>query len=305
MVSARYHLVSLAAVLFALAAGVVLGAGPLARAVNDTVASPRTSASPSAAAAAAALKAASTYDEAALASVSSRLLAGRLSGQTVVLVLLPGTSRPTVDAVTSMVRTAGGSVTGEVALTPAWADPNQLDVLVGITDQLAPPDSKPATDQPTDRAAAALASALVTKKTKRLGRTADTSTALLAGLAQGGFLATRGQPAQAASLSIVLGPAQTVGATAFVPLAQAMDASGSGAVVAAPRGSASPTGIVGAVRAQAAARAAVSSVDCVDLAAGRLAAVLALAAERDGSHGQYGLGPGADTPFPRPKASGG
>ena len=69
-------------------------------------------------------------------------------------------------------------------------------------------------------------------------------------------------------------------------------------MTAGPRGSAASGGIVGAIRADAANRAAVTTVDCVDLAAGRLAIVLALARDRTGHHGQYGLGPGADSPLP-------
>ncbi len=309
MVSARYHIVSLAAVLFALAAGVVLGAGPLAQAVNEKVATPKSSTSTAdasaSAAAVASLRAANTYDEAALTSLSGPLLAGRLAHGSVVLVLLPGTPRTEADAVGAAVRAAGGSVTGEVLLTAAWADPSKLDVLAGIADQLAPPDAKAASDGAVDRAAGALAAALVTRKGDRLGRAADTSTALLSGLGQGGFLTTQGEPARAASLAILLAPVRPVGAVGYLPLARALGVAGGGSVVAGPAGSAGAGGLVGAVRALPADRAAVSTVDCVDLAAGRLAVVLALVAAHGGTHGQYGIGPAADAALPNPKVSGG
>ena len=70
-------------------------------------------------------------------------------------------------------------------------------------------------------------------------------------------------------------------------------------MLAAPGGSAAAGGVIALLRGDATARAAVSSVDSLDVPAGRVAVVLALAQQKAGGHGQYGSGPGADAPVPR------
>ncbi len=302
MVNLRYHVISLAAVLMALAAGVVLGAGPLANAVSQAV-GPSPSASGQAgssaqASALASLQAQGAYDDAAIAAVSAKAVKGTLNTGRVVLVVAPGVSTDLVNRTTTLVRAAGATVTGVVDLTPAWTDPTQATVLAGITDQLAPPDTKPGDGTQASSSASALAAAVLGTTSKTIGATSDPATALLAGLQQGGFITTSGTPDEAAGLAILIGPSSARSGAALAPLAAALSAAGTGAVTAAPRGSAAAGGLIGAIRADATDRAAVSTVDCVDLAAGRLAVVLALVRDHAGHHGQYGLGPGADAPLP-------
>jgi hypothetical protein len=301
VVSLRYHLVSLAAVLMALAAGVVLGAGPLAEAVSGAV-GPETTPSAQAgssaqAAAVAQLRAVTSYDDAAIAAVSPKAVKGTLNGTRVVLVVAPGVPADQVSKTSDLLRAAGSTVSGVVRLTPAWSDPTQATVLAGITDQLAPADTKAGDGSQASSAASALAAALLATKPADIGSTSDSATALLAGLAQGGFLTQAGSPDSAAGLAVLLGPSGRTGA-ALAPLAVALSAAGTGAVTAAPRGSAAANGLVGTLRSDAKTRASVTTVDAVDLAAGRLAAVLALARDRTGHHGQYGIGPGANAPLP-------
>jgi len=297
MVTLRYHVVTLSAVLLALALGVVLGAGPLARAVDTTVGHQPASSAVSAGAATAALRA-SAYDDAVSAAVGRHVVRGALAGQRLVLVVAPGAPSAVVAAVSDLARAAGATVAGQVMLTSAWIDPAQSTVLAGITQQLAPPTTKPGTGSPASSAASALAASILTTKPAAVGKTSDPATALLAGLVQGGFVQIKGTPGQAASLAVLIGPASGDG-SALLPLADALAAAGTGTVVGAPQGSAQGDGLVAAVRNDAASRAAVSSVDCVDLAAGRIALVLAVAQEQIGRHGQYGMGPGADAPLPR------
>jgi hypothetical protein len=128
-----------------------------------------------------------------------------------------------------------------------------------------------------------------------------TATALLAGLTAGGFVTTSGTPASRAAAAVLLSPATVAAAAApsLLPLGPALaSASGGGMVLGGPTGSARPTGLVGMVRADAAARAVVSTADVADLTSGRVALVLALAQARTGKHGAYGAGPGADAPVP-------
>jgi hypothetical protein len=204
VVSLRYHLVSLAAVLMALAAGVLLGAGPLAQAASDSF-GPTPSASAQAgssaqATARAQLQSVNAYDEAAIAAVAAKVVRGTLNGTRVVLVVAPGVSTDLVGRTADLLRAAGATVTGQVNLTAAWTDPTQATVLGGIADQLAPADAKPGDGTQASSSASALAAALLATKSADIGATSDAATALLAGLQQGGFLTVTGTPDKARCL---------------------------------------------------------------------------------------------------------
>jgi hypothetical protein len=297
VVSFRYHLVSLAAALLALAAGVVLGAGPLADDV-DAALSP----SPSASADTSVedLQARVAFDDAYAAATEPRLLAGQLTDRRVVVVVLPATPTEVVSAGTAALTTAGAEVSGQVRITDAWVDPGQASVLSGIAERLAPPGAEPpAGASPYEVAAADLAAALVTDDADQVGVRSDPATALLTGLAEGGFLTTTGEPDALAGLAVVLSPAVPADGTvpALLPIAPALDAA-AGAVLAGPSGSAADGGLVAVHRAEETLRATASTVDVVDLAAGRVALVLALAERAEGGRGAYGAGPGADAPVP-------
>jgi hypothetical protein len=315
MVSLRYHLVSLGAALMALAAGVVLGAGPLSTTVNHALADQTSTTNGGASSASvAALRAQAAFDDTYAAATAAALVAGRLRDRHVVLIVSPGVTPYVVRAVTATLSQAGATITGPVTLTAAWQAPTQQAVLAGITSQLSP-TAAPAGAPPADATAAALASALVSPH--GVTRPADAATALLAGLVQGGFVVVTGQPAQAATMAVLLVPAGSTsgssstsgiaGASAqggLLPLARALATNSAAAVVAGPRGSAAGTGLLGVLRSAtstaAAARAVVSGIDNVDLVPGRVALVLALVQEAspNGGHGQYGQGPGADAPLP-------
>jgi Copper transport outer membrane protein, MctB len=299
VVSFRYHLVSVGAVLLALAAGVVLGAGPLSTKVSEALTPAKPSASVDTGATVAALKASAAAKDAYIAATSRALVTGQLHRTRVVLVIAPGTPARLAASVTAMLVQAGATVSGSVSLTVAWADPGQATVLDGITNQLAPPGTAVTTGSGAAQAAAALAAALVTRQASALGQTSDPATALLAGLVQAGFLTRTGSPDQAASLAVLLAPVTEPNAAGLLPLMSALRAAGRGVVVAAPTGSAKPGGVVAVLRGDAATRALVSTVDSADLISGRVALVLALVQQRAGGHGQYGSGPGADAPVPR------
>ena len=299
MVSFRYHLVTVGAVFLALAAGVVLGAGPLSTKVSSALTTSPTQAAASTQADLAALRATVTAGDAYIAATQKTLVAGQLHKTRVVLVVAPGTPTTMAASVTDMLVQAGATVTGAVTLTPAWSDPAHATVLDGITTQLAPANTLVTNTTGEAQAAAVLAAALVTRQTSALGRTSDPATALLAGLVQGGFITVTGTPDKAASLVVLLVPAIEPNAVGLLPLMAALHAAGRGVVVVAPSGSAGPGGSVAVLRADTPTRAQVSSVDSADSLGGRVAMVLALAQQKAGGHGQYGSGPGADAPVPR------
>ena len=298
MVSFRYHVVSLAAVLFGLAAGVVLGAGPLSSRVDSALGGSTATAAPSAAAS----PSAAGYDQAYVDATAGRLVTGKLAGVRVVVVTTPGTPTPLSRDVTAALTAAGATISGQVDLTTAWTDPGQATVLAQIASRLAPADAQiPPTATEAEQTAAAFAAAVVTKSSSAVGRPSQTATALLAGLTAGGFVTTTGTPANRAAAAVLLSPAKvtTEAAPSLLPLGPALSAAaGGGVVLGGPTGSAAPSGLVGRVRADATARAAVSTADVVDLTSGRVALVLALEQARTGKHGAYGAGPGADAPVP-------
>ena len=298
MVSLRYHVVSLGAALLALAAGVVLGAGPLSTRVNDAVtAAPAASPGTDRARTDKQL----AYAEAYASATANKVVSRTLGGTRIVVLIVPGTPVGVVTDVVALLGRTGAKVTAQVTLKPAWLDPTQSTVLSGITGQLAPPDTQPdASGTSYGQASSALSAALLTRQAGAAPAASEPADALLAGLKQGGFLSASGTPEVRANLAVVLTPATSAAASsaALLPLGPALDAASAGAVVGGPIGSADGTGEVAAIRRDAGAKAAVSTVDDVDTVTGRVAVVLALAQQFAGRQGHYGRGPGAVSPVP-------
>ena len=299
MVSLRYHLVSLGAALLALAAGVVLGAGPLSTRISEVV-----NAAPSASGTAdpALVKKRLAYDDAYAAETANKIVARTLPGTRVVLVVAPGTPVRMVTDQVAILGRSGAKVTAQVTLTTAWTDPTQTTVLAGITSQLAPPETVVDTSGSSayGQASAALGAALLTRQPGAAPAASEPAAALLAGLTQGGFLSTSGTPAIRANLAVLITPrtSKVTAVAALLPLGPALDAASAGAVVSGPTGSADAVAVLAAIRRDAAAKAAVSTVDDADVITGRVAVVLALAQQLAGRQGHYGSGSGAVSPVP-------
>ncbi len=308
MITFRYHIVSLTAVLLALAAGVVLGAGPLdgqlgaggitseeQQAELDTLNAQVRS-----------VQARVSYDDAAAAALAPAVLPKKLKRMSVVVVVTPGVEPGQVTALSEAVRASGAVVTGVVDILPAWLDPDQGTVLGSLASQLVPADAELPSGGVYAKAGAALATALVTNSAVPLTEPNQTSVALLTGFEEGGFIDTTGEPAVQAQLALVVSPsaakettpeAATAANDALLPLVAALDA-GQGAVLGGAEGSAGPGGLVAALRESGPVRRTVSSVDVADLPSGVIASVLALAQQSAGGSGQYGIGPGADAAMP-------
>ncbi len=86
----------------------------------------------------------------------------------------------------------------------------------------------------------------------------------------------------------------------LLDLVTALDAAGSGAVVAGDDASAGENGLVGAVRGDPELATAVSTVDNVTSPSGQVSTVLALGREREGASGAYGTGEDAQPVPPLP-----
>lgn len=316
MIDFRYHLVSLVAVLLALAAGVVLGSGPLRESIGASVGhqvedlrAERARLQRQVAARDTAL----AQRDAFVDGVAPQVVAGRLTGLPVVLVVLPGASGGEVDAVADDLRGAGAAVTGRVGVQPSWVDPGRATFRRTLSAQVVSYlDPRPSADAGVaDELAAGLAQGLLAPAGGGTDAASDPARASVLELLRTADLVAvdSDAPAPAAAAVVVGGPgtrdgsAQAVPAAGgdWAPLAAALDARGTGSVVAAPRSAADRGGLLAALRA--APPQGVSTVDSADTGTGRVNTVLALAQQVTGGAGHYGSGPGAAPVPPVPPLS--
>jgi uncharacterized membrane-anchored protein len=260
-------------------------------------------------------------------------VAGRLSGEPVVVIVAPNAPKSVLDATVQGLADAGATLTGVVDVRPSFLDPTQVTNLGELATSLGATTSS---QNVPAQAAALLASALVgqpsatSSASSSTGATLDpASTEVLAGLAQGGFIAVAQAPTQHAHLAVIVAPTPTPAAppssptatatasrNALVELVAAFPAAGSATVVAGASGSAADGGLLAALRAGApaataiaaassASTAAVSTVDDADRPAGTIAVIMVLQAEQaqpgsPAAVGHYGSGPGARALLPTP-----
>lgn len=300
MISLRYHAVSLAAVFLALALGVVLGASGLSDRVVSALAGERDDLGAQVRELGAerdALAAAQRAAEEFALRVGPAAVRGSLAGQPVALVTA-GADPADREAVLALLGQAGAVLTGEVALTEAVGDPARADQLRELTARLLPSGAQlPAAADTGTLAGGLLAGALVAPGGQPQV-TPEQARAVLEGLAAAGFVSPGDVPGPA-NLVLVLVGGELVGidaadgAAVVARLAAELDRTAGGAVLAGRSGAASATGPVGVARADRDITDRLSTVDGIEGAAGRVAAVLALREQLDGRSGAYGTGTGA------------
>jgi hypothetical protein len=312
----RYHLVSLIAVFLAVALGIVIGTTALNAPILEdlegevaALAEDKRELETQTRELQAQLDTSDAFEQA----VAPSLVAGNLAGRSVVLVAAgEDVATETVEEVSTLVGQAGGTVTGTVRLQPGYSDPaTAAEVQSYVTGPGLPTGvTLPETDDTGQLVGSLLARVLV--RPAAPGAPAPDTAALssvLAGLRALDVLDVESSSVTPADFAVVL----TAGAPAeqdaaqrtdtLVDLALALDAAGSGAVVAGDAASAGDTGLVGVIRADPENSAAVSTVDNVDAASGRISTVLALGRESQGTSGAYGSGEDAQPVPPLPAAS--
>jgi hypothetical protein len=279
VVSFRYHLVSLAGVLLALAAGIVLGSAALAPA-----AAPRTVAPPT-------QLGTSTADEFALA-VGPRLVKDALAGRTV-LVLLTSDAPPVARKdLVAQLRLAGATVSGQVRLRPDLFDPSSAATLDRVAAGVVPGGVTLPQTSPLDRVATELAATLVTSNRGINGSASARGRVLGAFTAADLLTVEGGAPTTAADLVVLLaGPTKGVEVAAVA----AAFAQRVGTVVAAPLSATDGSGVLAVLRQQG---GEASDVDGVNTPQGLVATVLALVEQAAGRSGHYGSGTGARAAVP-------
>lgn len=312
MIDFRYHLVSLVGVFLALAIGVVLGAGPLRDSIGDTLSSQVDLLREDRARLQAQVDDLSgqlAARDAALAAVAPAVAEGVLAGTTTVVVALPGADGELVEDLSDAVTDAGGDVTGVVDLQGAWTDPEAAQTRDEVAAALPERALGEVTTEDAGTPAllsAALAGAVVAPDPVLAGTASVAGSEVLDAMAAADLVQLEGDPVLRAGTALVVAPAAAPapadddpepGADAELVLLQALEAAGSGVVLAGPAGAAADAGALAVLREDDLA-GLVTGVDDADSAGGELAVVLALREQLDGGAGQYGTGDGAGAALP-------
>ena len=315
MIDFRYHLVSLVAVFLAVALGIVIGTTQLnepiladiekqvssleqdKRALEDQTQT---------------LQAQVETSDAFETAVAPNLVGNSLADRRVLLVLTnEDVPNETVEGISTLVEEAGGTISGTVQLQPAYSDPSAASSLQSyVTGSGRPPGIQlPETNDTGRLVGSLMAQVLMIPPSGAAPADGAAVSSVLAGLTSLDVLSPDSDTVTPANYAVVLTAGAFTGADAaerngpLVDLVSALDAAGSGAVVAGDAASAGENGLVGTIRADPALSAAISTVDNVDTVAGQVSTVLALGAESEGTSGKYGTGEDTQPVPPVPAAA--
>ena len=286
MISFRHHVVSLVAVLLALAAGVALGGGPLSELARD----PATASAAASGQRQEAQREVSFGDDFAAAGAAT-LYDGRLADQTVSILTLPGADKDVVTGLAAQVERAGGAVAGTYDAQPVLVDASEKSLVDTMGTQLMTTlgggaVSADASTYPRIGELLGLAIAAPTEST------AD-ATAVRQSLAGADLLSSPAAARRAPLVLVVLG--DDLDDAILSGLLTGLAAKADGVVVAGDAAS----GIDGDLHALRGEPVAdnVATVDGVDSVVGQVSAVLALARSLKTPGGSYGAS-GSDGAVP-------
>ena len=307
MISLRQHAFSLAAVFLALAVGVVLGSGFL----SDTLLSSLRDEKRDLYTQIAGLNdqknvlneklsAANNFDT----QLGGRMVHDALGSKSVVVFRTPDAKDDDVAAASKIVGQAGGTVTGTVSLTQEFVDANSAEKLRTVVNSSILPAGQQLSSKLVDQGSQAgdlLGIALVINTNPAIPPVDDTERdTVLASLRDTGFITYQPSDHMGAANAalIVTGGAlpQDAGnqGVSVARFSAALAPRGAGTLLAGRDGSATGGAAVAVTRADAGMASAVSTVDDVDTAPGRITAILGLHDLINGGHvGQYGTGHGA------------
>lgn len=306
MISLRSHAISLAAVFLALAIGVALGSGLLSNTVLSGLRDDKqelqnqiNGLTDQRNALNEKLSAAGEFDT----QMSPRILHDAMAGKSVVVFRTPDAADDDVDAVSRMVEQAGGTVTGTVGLTEEFVDANSAEKLLSVVNSPIVPAGAQLSTKSVDQGSQAgdlLGIALLINKDPKVPAVDDQQRdTVLTALRDTGFITYGADRVGAANTALIVtggglgDDAGNKGAT-VARFAAGMAPHGSGILIAGRDGTASGTAAVAVTRSDPALTSAVSTVDDIDAASGRITTVLALQDLISGGRpGQYGVGQGA------------
>lgn len=305
MIDFRYHVVSIVAVILALALGLFLGSTTLqGKVLNDlqdrtTNAEHRNTAlQQQLSLATSQLKAQNNFDTALLPSA----VAGRLAGESVVVVSGPGASDSVRKQLMEALVDAGATVSADVRMQNALADPKQDALVQSLADHLEVPNAPGANGATgAERAVGQLAAVLGTRPGTKPVADATVQTVLSTYKAAKLISVSGSVTPHPGALAVVLsGPAPSPTADSaitqsleqlMVTTTSDLDTVAAGAILAAPTPPAgSGSDVIAAASSTSGFTKAASTVAGIDTAAGQIAAVFALAGQLHGIAGQFGLG---------------
>jgi hypothetical protein len=311
----RYHLISIVAVLLALAIGIFAGSGFLGGPVLsdlkhrlNNIARDNSGLQKDVAA----LRRTSQQNQAFAQATEPWLLQTALTTNTVVLLEPQGTDSAASEGIVSAIVSAGGTVTATVSFTDKFAltDPtarNELALSIHSTSGAARKLRDQAASLLGQRAAAA-SHASVTPGPRSSGGDRRLE-GLLGQLEKDGFVtaerARDGTTVGPGAVFVVLagGAEAAPFPAADFCLALARSLAAHDGVVVAAEPSQSTWSFVSLVRSDAKARDSVTTVDDAETVPGGIAAVMGLRDALRGRIGHYGFAPGADSVIPQPSVS--
>ncbi|HEY1440445.1 MAG TPA: copper transporter, partial [Mycobacterium sp.] len=234
--------------------------------------------------------------------LGGRIVHDALGGKSVVVFRTPDAKDDDVAAVSKIVGQAGGTVTGTVSLTQEFVDANSAEKLRTVVNSSILPAGQQLSSKLVDQGSQAgdlLGIALVINTNPAIPPVDDTQRdTVLASLRDTGFITYQPSEGAANAALVVTGGAlpQDAGnqGVSVARFSAALAPRGAGALLAGRDGSATGGAAVAVTRADAGMASAVSTVDDVDTAPGRITAILGLHDLINGGHlGQYGTGHGA------------
>lgn len=307
MISLRQHALSLAAVFLALAVGVVLGSGFLSDTLLSSLRDEKRDLNTQISGLNdqknvlnEKLSAANNFDT----QLAGRMVHDALGGKTVVVFRTPDATDDDVAAVSKFIGQAGGTVTGTVSLTSEFVEANSAEKLQTVVNSSVLPAGQQLSTKLVDQGSQAgdlMGIALLTNPNPAVPAVDDVARdTVLAALRDTGFITyqpTDHMGAANAALVVTGGALPQDAGNKGVSVARfsaALAPHGSGTLLAGRDGSATGGAAVAVTRADAGMNSAISTVDDVDSAPGRITAVLGLHDLLGGGHaGQYGTGHGA------------
>ncbi len=300
MISFRYHLVSLVAVILALAIGIVVGTtalnGPITSDLRhqvDGLKKDRTDLADQVKVLQGQVDTAGQF----ATTFGNQVVDGTLTDQQVLIVALPGTASGMVDGIGNELTAAGAKITGRLELSNGFIDPGQGDAVMSLaTGSSRPMDiTLPETSDARVLQAALLAFVLTGN-----GQASDLKT-VLSGFSGLHMISSDPSGIEPAKTIVVLGTGayakDDYAGGAETDLVSQLAARGGKIVVAGDHTSAQGNGVVAGVR-NGPSRSTVSTVDNADTAFGQVSTALATAGAVNAQFGHYGTGAGSQALFP-------
>ena len=210
------------------------------------------------------------------------LLPGRLTGQKVAVLTLPGADRKTVAALTANIKTAGGATTGVLVVRPNLLDPDRRQYVDSLATQLVKQLGRGDAEQATyQRMGQVIGETYAgTKPPAEFDQPAKTAAVALL---TGDLVKAQGRPTGPADLVLLVLGEDSHDTTAIEGLTEGLGATAKGLVVTAPTGSED----LKKLRAND-WPGWFASVDGIETATGQVATPLALARQTSQQGGDFG-----------------